>query len=173
MAKCLMFFFIHHHRSWTSFYFSRGQHIIISILILIYFNFWILLFNLLKIATLVIDQKYLTPKYFDVIGAGIWAGCFYLIAGSFGSAASSSKRNNRTLYYTRMKKNRSLHLIQNLSFYIFYRLLFTMIFAIISIPASIAVTVLSSLDAFFFESECSVINSDDNYYCSTLSKRFV
>ena len=48
-----------------------------------------------------IDEKYLTFEYLDVIGAGIWAGCFYVIAGAFGSAAASSTgRNNRKLYST-------------------------------------------------------------------------
>ena len=57
----------------------------------------VVIFTLLKIATLVIDKQYLTLKYFDMIGAGIWAGCFYLIAGGFGSAAASSPKRNRTM----------------------------------------------------------------------------
>ena len=43
-----------------------------------------------------------------------------------------------------------------------------MSFAIVSVPASITVIVLGSLDAFFSDNECTVINSVDNYYCSKL-----
>jgi len=49
------------------------------------------LYNIDQIASLVIDITVIGLYGYELVGAGIWGGVFYIIAGSLGWAAASKR----------------------------------------------------------------------------------